>query len=502
MGTIERPSFSEIASYRTEQYPDSSEMDSWSQDMSYFIRYFEKLGSLESRPSILRYPNRYPGRAPLEGEDKHNAIVNFCRVTGGSTGPLAGLLVGVKDCIPVAGVPMATNSDADDSLLTPSEDAVVVERLLDAGATIAAKTNISFPGLGEISEAEKTTNPHNTRFSPGGSSSGSAAAVAAGIVDVAVGTDAAGSVRIPAAWCGLVGMKPTRGLVPLHGCRDHVANTIGPITRTVAQNAAMLFAMAGGDRRDPLSMSVRPMLGRVSDARKMGIEGLSIGVVQEAFLLPENTKETLKSFEDAQELLTRMGARLLPVSIPLWGAIGAIFWPIYLHGLVAEANAFGQGYGNIGRQDPYADMRVTAQHGSTLQRSLRLLVDHLRKSHGGTHFWKANNLAIELSRQVDAVFQDVSIIVTPTTPSGPFLIDGAISETRESWTWSPMEAATGNTWALNLTGHPALTLPAGTADHGLPTGLQIIGRMFDEITVYRTAFAFEAAGPNRSEVTP
>jgi Asp-tRNA(Asn)/Glu-tRNA(Gln) amidotransferase A subunit family amidase len=164
-------------------------------------------------------------------------VIRFCEVRGALDGPLAGRRLSVKDCIAVAGVQM-TNGVRRLPAAVPTEDAVVIERLLDAGVVITAKTNLEDMGLGlgEGSAFGASRNPRNPRFSTGGSSSGSGAAVASGLVDIALGADEAGSVRIPSAWCGLVGMKATHGLVPSYGMTymDHTIDHIGPMTTTVA----------------------------------------------------------------------------------------------------------------------------------------------------------------------------------------------------------------------------------------------------------------------------
>ena len=196
------------------------------------------------------FPHRRIGRAPSAEEDPYNAFIRFCEVSGADDGPLAGLTAAVKDCIAVAGIPM-TNGSRMLPTFVPTEDAVVVDRILRAGATVVGKTNMEDLALGggEGSVYGPARNPLDPRFGTGGSSSGSAAAVAAGMVDFALGADEAGSVRIPAAWCGLVGMKPTHGLVPSYGLAymDHTFDHIGPLTRDVALNATVLEAIAGPD---------------------------------------------------------------------------------------------------------------------------------------------------------------------------------------------------------------------------------------------------------------
>src|SRR6185437_7885891 len=174
---------------------------------------FDRIDELDDGAEASRHPVRDPGGPPPAGEDPFNAFIRLCRVEGSPSGRLAGCRVAVKDCIAVAGVPM-TNGGRRQPVWTPDEDAIVVERILDEGAVVVGKANLEDMalGLGEGSAFGAARNPLNPRFSTGGSSSGSAAAVAGGAADMALGTDDAGSVRIPAAWCGIVGMKATYGL--------------------------------------------------------------------------------------------------------------------------------------------------------------------------------------------------------------------------------------------------------------------------------------------------
>lgn len=282
---------------------------------------FDRIDELGNPPVPLRHRYRDPGRPPRPDEDPLNAVVRFCEVRGTDEGPLAGRTLAVKDCIAVAGVPMTVGSRRL-PYSVPLEDAVVVERLLDAGATITMKTNMEDMalGLGEGSFFGASRNPVDPRFATGGSSSGSAAAVGSGMVDLALGADEGGSVRIPAAWSGLVGMKATHGLVPSHGLTymDHTIDHIGPITRTVADNALMLEVMAGGDWRDPQWVRADPVSKPYRATAERGVEGLRIAVIDEALEPAGCTPDVMESFTAAQERLAELGAIIDHVSVPLW----------------------------------------------------------------------------------------------------------------------------------------------------------------------------------------
>lgn len=453
------------------------------------IHRLEELGA----PSVpLRHPERDPGRTPTDSEDPYHAIVRFCDVKGADTGPLAGMHIGVKDHIPVAGIPVS-NGNAADSAPTPTEDAAAVERLLDAGASITAKTTIG----GSIGGPAR--NPLNPAFSPGFSSSGSGAAVAAGMVDAALGTDIAGSVRIPAAWCGIVAIKATHGLVP--SCATLAgpnANQIGPITTTVTDNATMLEVMAGPDYRDPHHADGLPPGGGYISAADQGIDGLRIGFITEAAQPSICTPAALAALERAKERLSKLGAELAPVSVPLWNDAAVIM--LTLTNIAAFASTphwLGLSLDYHGRVDEPLHTAIATRDVPDPRRTLMsLLGEHLRRQFGQVSpIARAQNLRVELRRQVNLALAGVDVLVTPTMVVGPHKLDEATPGLDTAASRDLLNLQIRNTCPLNLSGHPALSVPSGPGDDNLPTGLQIIGRKLDEYTVYRAGFAFEATSP-------
>ncbi|HVX19779.1 MAG TPA: amidase family protein [Acidimicrobiales bacterium] len=460
---------------------------------------FDRVEEMEEGEVVTRHQVRDPGGPPPAGEDPFNAFIRLCRVEGSASGRLAGRRVAVKDCIAVAGVPM-TNAGRRQPVWTPDEDAVVVERMLDEGAVVVGKANLEDMalGLGEGSYFGAARNPLNPRFSTGGSSSGSAAAVAGGLADMALGTDDAGSVRIPAAWCGIVGMKATYGLVPTYGMAyfDPSLDHIGPMTLSVADNALLLDVIAGADWRDRVSRDAGPV-GGYTAALGHPVDGLRVGVVREAVDSPLLTDEIGRSFDRACRQMEALGCRVQPVSIPLWPDALTVLLAVMVGGLHASAATFGQGAGHRGRMSVGATAvnavhsRLAAGDFPPFMKAVLLAGDHLRDQYLGVHFAMAQNLRLALTRQVDAALARVDVLVTPTTPNPPFeLLD------RPAGAGEMLErmhgTAAANTCPLDLTGHPALTLPCGVGEHDLPIGLQIVGRWFDEATVYRCAHAFEA----------
>lgn len=502
-GQLRPPTPAQVCAYAAQHglHLSDNEVERLASALAANLEMYEELEALPEPSVPLKHFYRDPGRAPVEGEDPFNAFIRFCEVRGSDYGPLVGKTVGVKDCIAVAGVPL-TDGGRRMPYLVPTEDAVVVERLLDAGATIVGKTNMEdlAAGLGEGSYFGAARNPHNPRYSTGGSSSGSGAAVAAGAVDIALGADEAGSVRIPSAWCGIVGMKATHGLVPSYGMSymDHTIDHIGPMTKTVAENAAALEVLAGPDWRDPQWVRNPPEAGDYLARAGLGVEGLRIGVVRESLAPSGVVPEVAARFEEATAVFEKLGAKVLEVQVPMWTSATPI-----LMGSIALSHygmwmTNGQAFGHLGRVDPNT-IAINAAHGRLgaddlppMLKNMLLTVEHLRTAYLGVHFAKAQNLRLRMRREVAAVFDHVDLLITPTTPNMPFQLLDRKGTIEERLARTGMGAVL-NTSPLDLTGHPALTVPNGTGAEGLPIGLQIIGPHFGEAAIYQAAFAFEAA---------
>jgi amidase len=465
----------------------------------------EGLGQLEQLEDLpedtvpLRYPLRDPGRAPIPDEDPFNAFIRLCAVSGAESGPLAGRRIAIKDCIAVAGVPQ-TEGGGRRPYLVPTEDAVAVERVLAAGATIVGKTNMedAAVGSGEGSHFGATRNPRNPEFTTGGSSSGSAAAVASGAVELALGSDQAGSIRTPAAWCGVVGMKPTHGLVPSSGLThmDHTIDHIGPMTRSVEDNALLLSVIAGYDERDPQWSRERPPAHRYGLERGPDLASVRIGVLAEAERPEVIDPDVLEAFGRALEVARTAGADIRRVHVPLWSAAVPLLSAVVSHGLYGMWLSHGLGFGHLGRVDVDA-VALAGTRGPLPSHQLppRLLsrlflASHLNDVEGSVPLARAHNLRLQLRHQIDRLFDEVDVVLTPTVSSVAFRLLAGRSGTRaERMTRG---TTTGlNTCALDLSGHPALSIPCGTGDHDLPVGLQLIGPHFGEDAIYRTAYVLE-----------
>lgn len=470
--------------------------------MAEMVQMYDMLDEFpEQAPPTSAFTTRESGRPPRPDEDPLNAFIRLCRVEGADDGPLRGLTLAVKDCIAVAGVPL-TNGSRMAPTIVPTEDAVVVERLLGAGMTIVGKTNMEDMalGIGPASAFGPVSNPVNAAFDTGGSSSGSGAAVAAGMVDAALGADEAGSVRIPAAWCGVVGMKATHGLVPSYGLTymEHTIDHIGPITRDVATNARMLAVMAGSDPRDP--QWVRGAIPTDDYAADLTspVSGMKVAIIAEALEPAGATADVLAAFENGVAALRDQGVTVTTVSFPPW----SIAWPLegalLAFGARAMVDSGGAGYGHKGRiptgtlETTAAQFRLSADDYAIMGRLNLLLAEHMRDQYLGLHYAKAQNLRLWFSRSLEELASGYDALLTPTTPT--------VATRREPRRHTDTEmlariagTAVLNTCAMDLSGQPALTVPVGPGVDGLPVGMQLIGRAFSERALYRLGSAVERA---------
>ncbi|MFZ1996407.1 MAG: amidase family protein, partial [Solirubrobacteraceae bacterium] len=270
---------------------------------------------------VARPTDRDPGHRPSPEENPHNAFVRRCEIAGTATGPLAGRTVAVKDNISVAGVPTTNGSRMP--AYTPDLDAVVVERILAAGGTIVGKLNMddmAAAGTGETSAFGPARNPMNPAHSAGGSSGGSGAVVAAGEADLSLGVDQGGSGRIPAAFCGVVGVKATHGSVPSFGVAhiDHTIDSVTPIAATVADAALLLDVIAGEDWRDPQWARGVVESPPCADAATEDLAGLRVGIIRESCDARLCVPAVVAGVHRAADALAAAGAQTEKITIPIW----------------------------------------------------------------------------------------------------------------------------------------------------------------------------------------
>lgn len=392
---------------------------------------------------------------------------------GVDRGPLHGIPVAVKDVFSTRGVRTTCGARLFADFI-PSCDAAVVERLASAGAVLVGKT-----GMHELAYGITSNNPHfgpvrnpwDTARIPGGSSGGSGAAVASGMVFLAMGSDTGGSIRIPAAYCGVVGLKPTFGRVSRFGVRplDFSLDHMGPLARSVSDAALALNAIAGFDPRDDTS-SRRPVEDYLP-APETAITGLRIGIPENFYFEAVNPEVETAVRAMAQKAET-LGARLVPVRVPDIAGLNAVSRII----LMAEASAL---------MDPYmhraaeigADVRALLQQGRLLP---------------ATDYVNAQRLRRVYQREFRALWQSVDCLFTPTTP----ITAPRIGETVKSIAGREEDvrlASTRLVRGLNAIGVPALSVPCGTDGGGLPIGLQMVARPFAESLLLRVAQALSPA---------
>jgi amidase len=443
--------------------------------------------------------HRNPGYVPSAAENPFNSFIRKCHVRERDSGPLAGKTIGLKDNISLAGVPTTNGSRMTPWM--PSTDAVVVERILHAGGTIVGKLNMDdfgASGLGETSAFGPPRNPIDPARSAGGSSGGSGAAVRAGEVDMALGVDQGGSGRIPAAFCGIVTMKASLGLVSTFGVThvDHTIDFVTPMAKSVGGVAQLLKVIAGEDSRDPQWVRGKIDVADYERAASDGVSGLRVGIVVESSLPEICEKEVLDGLTRSAQALSDNGAVVSEVSIPLWRHALSIFLPYMAHLQSNMLRTEGIGYGHLGtieidtmlalaRSRRHESGRLAKQVKSWLMAERYMHEKYLNEPYARLH-----NLRLSLTRQITQALDQFDLLLTPTLPiTAPLLSSPGTS-------FAEISAGTAdrlcyNTTPLNLSGHPGLSLPSGSNAHGLPTAVQVVGRKFDEYTVFRAGFQIE-----------
>jgi amidase len=437
-------------------------------------------------------------RFPEPADNPLGAWYVTADVSSGAHGPLSGRAVAVKDNIVVAGIPMMNGSRAVEGFI-PSRDATVVERLLAAGARIAGKSvceELCCSGSSFTSASGPVRNPWDTTRETGGSSSGSAALLAAGEVELALGGDQGGSIRIPAALCGIVGHKPTYGLVPYTGAFpiERTLDHVGPMTRTVADAALLLTVLAGPDGRDPR----QPEGLAAVDYRAAltgDVAGLRVGIVTEGFGQSGSLPEADELVRSAARRFTEIGCTVGEISIPWHRNAMHVFNVIITDGATYQLlDGNGYGLGVDGLYDPelmahFARQRaVTADQFASTIKVTALCGYHGLNALGGTSYAKARNLLPHVRAAYDAALAQYDVLVMPTVPgTAETLPEGNPQDL------ALLARALGkalNTAPMDITGHPAISVPAGLVD-GLPVGMMLVGKRFDDATVLRAADAFE-----------
>jgi aspartyl-tRNA(Asn)/glutamyl-tRNA(Gln) amidotransferase subunit A len=410
---------------------------------------------------------------------------------GEDPGPLAGVPVALKDNMCTRGIPTTCSS----KILAgwkPPYDATVVERIVAAGGIIVGKTNLDEFAMGSSTENSAfgpTRNPHDPTRVPGGSSGGSAAAVAAGFAPLAIGSDTGGSIRQPASLCGVVGMKPTYGLVSRYGLIAFASSLdqIGPFAANVADAALLLEVIAGHDPADSTSIPSPPP--RLVGQLKNGIDGVRVGIVQE--LMDGVDPDVAARVNQAADALAAAGAKVDEASVP------AAIFGLSAYYLIAPAEASS----NLARYDGvryglrvpgdditsmYSRTRA-AGFGPEVKRRIMLGTYALSAGYYDAYYGQAQRVRTLIIRDFEAAYSNFDVLLSPTSPTTAFAF-GAKSE-------NPLAMYLSDVCTIpsNLAGHPAISVPFGAGADGMPVGVQVMAPALGEPVMFRVAAALEGA---------
>ncbi len=431
---------------------------------------------------------------------KRAEVVDEIVASGADPGRLAGVPVALKDNLCTRGAATTCSSRILEGWIPPY-DATVVEKLRDAGAIVVGKTNMDEFAMGSSTETSfygPTRNPHDTTKVPGGSSGGSAAAVAAGFVPLALGSDTGGSIRQPAALCGVVGMKPTYGRVSRYGLVAFASSLdqIGPFARSVAEAAALYEVISGHDERDSTSL-LKSEQETTEEALTRGVAGLRVGVVTE--LLDAMAPQVVSRVREAADALGFSGADVEEVSIPeLRYALSAYY-------LIAPAEASsnlarydGVRYGLRVDADDVASMNAasrTAGFGPEVKRRIMLGTYALSAGYYDAYYGQAQKVRTLLIAAFDKVYERFDVLVGATSPETAFELGAKSSD--------PMAMYLSDVCTIpsNLAGHPAISVPFGSGEGGLPVGVQVLAPALHENEMFMVAAVIERAASDARNVS-
>jgi aspartyl-tRNA(Asn)/glutamyl-tRNA(Gln) amidotransferase subunit A len=415
------------------------------------------------------------------------------RARGERLGPLHGVPVALKDNMCTRGVVTTASSRILEGFVPPY-NATVVERLEAAGANVIGKTNLDEFAMGSSTENSAfgpSRNPWDVSRTPGGSSGGSAVAVAARMAPLALGSDTGGSIRQPAALCGIVGLKPTYGRVSRYGLLAFASSLdqIGPLARTVEDAALALEAIAGADIQDSTASSepVSSYLAQLTG----NLAGLRVGVPR-GFIAEGVDAAVTAAVDEALAVMREQGAEIVDIDLP--HARYAI--PVYYLVATAEASSNlarydGVRYGHradIGRSDTLLEMYERTRDegfGAEVKRRIMLGTYVLSAGYYDAYYLKAQRVRTLLRQDYERAFEKVDVVAMPTTPTPAFQLGEKTSDPLQMYLEDVF------TVSANLAGLPAISVPCGFSDRDLPIGLQLTGRMFDEATLLRAADAYQ-----------
>lgn len=472
----------------------------------------QSLRRLEMEPEEL-LPVKYKrdaGWQPKPEDNPLNAWLWRCEIEGSGEGVLAGFDIGLKDVVSVAGLPL-TNGTRILEHYVPNEDATIVTRILDAGGKIVGKTNtsdFSFSGTAHNCSHGSVLNPFDNTRDTGASSGGSGAAISSGDVPMAIGGDQGGSIRIPAAWSGCYGLKPSYGLVPYTGCGmiEMTMDHVGPMADSTENVARLLTAIAGTDPLDPRQRGIIPADFKFDymEALGRGADGMKIGIVTEGFGLPEagSVPASQAGVDDAVRngafAFEKLGATVEEVSLPEH-VLGMDVYPAIMMEGATDYMMRGYGAGTnwqgYYQSSLYAALArgVKAHPGEIPPQviSVMLTGEYLHRRYYSRYYHMGQNLRRKVRAGYDRLFETYDILIMPTCPTVATEIaprDATIEETLGA-SFSMLR----NTGVQDVTGHPSFSIPCGMSD-GMPVGMMMTGRALEDNTLLAASAAFESLG--------
>ena len=421
--------------------------------------------------------------------------------SGETLGPLAGVPISIKDNLCTRGIETTCSSKILEGW-KPPYDATVIEKLKEAGAVIIGKTNLDEFAMGSSTENSAfgpTRNPHNLECVPGGSSGGSAAAVAAGFSPLALGSDTGGSIRQPAALCGVVGVKPTYGRVSRYGLVAFASSLdqVGPFANTVSDAALTLEVISGHDPRDSTSIPEKPL--DISGFLDQGVEGMRIGVIEELSGkgLGGISQDVISRVEDAIKVLSNAGADVEPASVP------ASIYGLSAYYVIAPAEASS----NLARYDgirfgPRTEAATTAEtmtatrtkgFGDEVKRRIMLGTYALSAGYYDAYYGKSQRVRTLIMNDFAKAYEKFDLLISPTAPTTAFPLGDKTAD--------PMQMYLQDVCTIpsNLAGHPAMSVPFGFGEDGMPVGIQILAPAMAEREMFQAAKVLESESGNGIE---